>query len=1201
MPPPRLSAISQLFARACITCVIPSLSSHAHPLSAPPNPRPRTHAHLHPHPRALAHLRLRTLFAFLERIPSLIPELEDHSHDEEKEVEEGTVERGTAGDDDNDGPRRSVLADALVNARESTARSFIEIQKALADQRGWDSNAPAVAPSLRLVARVDALRVLLHQSTPPEWPRFNFSEVTTVKQRESYSRVGKQVLLDLSISGVMATVLAGQEGEFDITAQVRDITCVGRSAPDEPEMAIIRPLPSKRVGAPSTADPFRGSIAEAAAAARAADSSESLPNEMPTEIRSELHSAHMRVSAACRYEGSVGASDEAATAAYQAQIAARTAEEHWPHLIEARACSLDPDDSAEHDSCYASSVALHLSPLQVILRAEVLGSVLRTLLPTLPEEHMEDMAAATTEDINLDEEPELDLPKLKLRILVHLPTVVVPRLTAPRRALVLRLGVLTASNTSTSVPIGQDGHGDPLLRHNDRIALRFHRVRLFVASRGDELDSWWNPKLGSRPRSLLHLDVNLALERTLGTSSKHAAAVAMMGDGLAHSLFADLNINGFDIDVRFSDLATASVIGEEISAHLELPDEHPHHNFSHLDPSGHRIDPHSSHPPGEATHGKGAASPRGRRMSAVPGAGTAPRVDIAVETPPAGRLRSGRARRSVRQGSTRASISESNADAERLLGAATTLIQSSARATNRLSKITPPTEAATMSINANVALPDGLSVHLVDDSTETVVPICEVAISKLTGSLYLKIASDGAPPVVSSNLDLELRAASMNCTNSKWEPIIEPWPLQAEVAMSGEGPKISIHAEEHLEIDLSYALVHDLLQALPKLARMQAEAAAATDDGLEPLDDGTTRVITDEHGHLIVEPKPTGPMKYLSSRASIAQSLLPRDSLAAGARGGTSEDGYHGVMHRRQAGELAHAVLNQTELPLVFEGLKQTTASPLGSSFVGRTSAWDTIRTAVTEKSIASANGGLVVFGTETNALTYSTECAQTRCNPMLVSAVQKGDIKLVRRLLDCNANPDSVAARGKQLSALQMAARHKHVEIAELLMKFGAKVEAETNDKHGYRAIHLAAKAASAPMIELLLSNGADALAMSKSGRTALSVVQAATRKSAKSMIYSAAHKITKHAACRALLKEAVEARLRAFHHLSYPEPRLAMLASTVSRSLSQQHALSPRACPLCAPAPLCSPLSSPTAFLLSSASPSFPPPRATTPKSGH
>ncbi len=100
-----------------------------------------------------------------------------------------------------------------------------------------------------------------------------------------------------------------------------------------------------------------------------------------------------------------------------------------------------------------------------------------------------------------------------------------------------------------------------------------------------------------------------------------------------------------------------------------------------------------------------------------------------------------------------------------------------------------------------------------------------------------------------------------------------------------------------------------------------------------------------------------------------------------------------------------------------------------------------------------------------------------------LADAVDRNDMVSVSRLIEAN---EDVNQRGKyQGTALHRAAMHGYNNIAELLIKNGAKVDVQ--NVGGSAALHKAAEAGHVDLVEMLLKNGASINLRDGEGRTPL------------------------------------------------------------------------------------------------------------------
>ena len=200
---------------------------------------------------------LTRLFAFLERLPALIPELGDGGDADETSDEEETTEEETSADEvvggapaegrsgredaedmgsmvgmvipeaspsnlrishpsclwsassasdagggdhpasvcrsmsgrrspklrQGTGSRKSVLGSAVQETRRATSKGIGDMWSKLNEDSLAVGGAEELHPTLRLAARVECLRVLVHSCTPPAWPHGNASLPTELRAR----------------------------------------------------------------------------------------------------------------------------------------------------------------------------------------------------------------------------------------------------------------------------------------------------------------------------------------------------------------------------------------------------------------------------------------------------------------------------------------------------------------------------------------------------------------------------------------------------------------------------------------------------------------------------------------------------------------------------------------------------------------------------------------------------------------------------------------------------------------------------------------------------------------------------------------------------------------------------------------------------------------------------------------------------------
>ncbi len=103
---------------------------------------------------------------------------------------------------------------------------------------------------------------------------------------------------------------------------------------------------------------------------------------------------------------------------------------------------------------------------------------------------------------------------------------------------------------------------------------------------------------------------------------------------------------------------------------------------------------------------------------------------------------------------------------------------------------------------------------------------------------------------------------------------------------------------------------------------------------------------------------------------------------------------------------------------------------------------------------------------------------------PAVADAAMRHDVAAVRKLIAQGANVN--VAQGDGMTALHWAAEQGNAEMAELLLRAGAKVGAVTRIG-GYTPLHLASKSGSAPIVQALLKAKSDANVVTTSGATAL------------------------------------------------------------------------------------------------------------------
>jgi ankyrin len=99
-----------------------------------------------------------------------------------------------------------------------------------------------------------------------------------------------------------------------------------------------------------------------------------------------------------------------------------------------------------------------------------------------------------------------------------------------------------------------------------------------------------------------------------------------------------------------------------------------------------------------------------------------------------------------------------------------------------------------------------------------------------------------------------------------------------------------------------------------------------------------------------------------------------------------------------------------------------------------------------------------------------------------LIIAVDKGDVLMVRALLEGGANTERT--NNFQFTALHTAARFGHLDLCRLLLDWGAKVD--PLDKWKYTPLHHAARNGHLSSVKLLAERRADVKLMNYFGRNA-------------------------------------------------------------------------------------------------------------------
>lgn len=105
-----------------------------------------------------------------------------------------------------------------------------------------------------------------------------------------------------------------------------------------------------------------------------------------------------------------------------------------------------------------------------------------------------------------------------------------------------------------------------------------------------------------------------------------------------------------------------------------------------------------------------------------------------------------------------------------------------------------------------------------------------------------------------------------------------------------------------------------------------------------------------------------------------------------------------------------------------------------------------------------------------------------------LLQAIADGNLELVEDMLDAGVSPETKGPDG--MNALQLAAQHGQVQIAETLLNRGAPPEEPIGSTNPHSAIHLAATSPSpeaAKVVDLLSQRKIDLERADREGKTAL------------------------------------------------------------------------------------------------------------------
>ena len=116
-------------------------------------------------------------------------------------------------------------------------------------------------------------------------------------------------------------------------------------------------------------------------------------------------------------------------------------------------------------------------------------------------------------------------------------------------------------------------------------------------------------------------------------------------------------------------------------------------------------------------------------------------------------------------------------------------------------------------------------------------------------------------------------------------------------------------------------------------------------------------------------------------------------------------------------------------------------------------------------------------------------EKAEAGWTPLLHAAAQ-GYPRIVRMLLDAGANPEICNLRG--ITPLIFGARYGNLDVCNILLEFGADVDAPDQGIEGYTALMWASYDGNFGLVRMLLKAKANPLIKSRNGQTALDMAQA-------------------------------------------------------------------------------------------------------------
>ena len=700
----------------------------------------------------------------------------------------------------------------------------------------------------------------------------------------------------------------------------------------------------------------------------------------------------------------------------------------------------------EDHAISAQRVAVRLKPLQLIFDARSVAAITRAVAVAACQSTM--TTPSRDVDAELQTGPAVGGPndkrgtaapafetalarghQVRPLIVLHFPWLVLPQPSCPHRALVLRPGTLCVSDaligslaaSPAGVSAGAHAHAQPGLGPTATTKsstplwhAALHDLQMFVASRGTELDpvTWMPTEPGNASHGFCVDDVAAAYllkqARPLSMSVVwHTLPLASDAERVVtcrvHVSVAQLCLN-----VKYTQLATLAVLHEELTSHFDgvLP------------------------PPGASLLGA-LLLPTSLAPAAVRGGGAA--------TSP------------------------------------TTFERASSTADPTLY-----TRARHASIEMEITCAHDLRLRFVDDADgQIAVPMIDVKLSRLqfcakllapAGSdaptcwngAFDEFATPRLPMSSTARLEFTMQLSNFNTVSSRWDPMLESCAVSCQVTSGaasrspGGGVDLRLHVADPIEWNVSYALLHDAMKAVPKLTSLKAERERES----IPVASAQPPAAPTQHRQC----------SYPVSRTSTSSPPLC-------------------------------AVRNQTELNLVVQATDDTHTGLRLTVPPGGLVPWS-LGSSTNE---GTGDGGFE----DASQLAVPVRYARTSRSGRLVEAVYAGDTLLARILLARGAHVDSTDDAG--ISALHMAAQQKQVALASLLLRMGAAFEQlsrdESNRDEGMRALHYAARSGCVPIIEALLQRRADPFATDFMGRTPAWLAETHRHPEAHKLLFGAVH----------------------------------------------------------------------------------------------